>query len=383
MTEVNRCNWNNLVQNHDPFLRHEFLLALEQSGSVSAEKGWQPKHLLVYSGGELIAAMPLYLKHHSRGEYVFDQPWADAYYQSGMEYYPKWLNAIPFTPCQGQRILVKSGEDKQQLIELLIKKIKSYSAQHQISSLHCLFPDYSQIKHLCHDMHIRTGVQFQWFNKNYQNFDDYLQAFTSRQRKKINKERRKIKEQGIQLQRLRGNEIMEQQWQVFFQFYQMTYLKRGQSAYLNIDFFRQIAESMPEQLLLVLANNGKKYVGAALSFIGQDTLYGRYWGCYEEYPSLHFEACYYQGIEYCIAHNINTFDSGAQGEHKISRGFKPINTYSAHWLQNVHFSRLIDDFLQREQKWIQEYKHNCKQLLPFKMPDQVSGHEKTNRLDWQ
>ncbi|TXL02040.1 GNAT family N-acetyltransferase [Methylococcaceae bacterium HT1] len=369
MTEVSAVSWNNLVQNNDPFVCHEFLLALEQSGSISEANGWQSKHLLVFEQQELIAAMPLYLKNHSRGEYVFDQQWADAYYQSGMDYYPKWLNSIPFTPCQGQRILIKKGQDIPAVMKLCVDTIKEYSQQKNISSLHCLFPDYCQIEDLPQDMLIRTGVQFQWFNKNYRDFDDYLQSFTSRQRKNINKERRKVRQQGIQLQRLSGAEVTEQQWQVFYHFYEMTYLKRGQSAYLNIDFFQQLAQTMPEQILLVLANDGKAYVGAALSFIGQDALYGRYWGCYDEYHSLHFEACYYQGLEYCIEHNKQIFDSGAQGEHKISRGFKPINTYSAHWILNPDFAKLIADFLKHEQEMIQGYKQDCMQLLPFKALD--------------
>jgi predicted N-acyltransferase len=368
MTEVNTVSWNQLVHDQDPFLRHEFLLALEQSGSVCIETGWQPNHLLVFEHQALIAAMPLYLKHHSRGEYVFDQQWADAFFQSGMEYYPKWVNAIPFTPCQGQRLLIKPGINKQTVIQLCMDHIKQVSELNNISSLHTLFPTPSQTELLQQTMLIREGVQFQWFNNNYRDFDDYLQAFTSRQRKKINKERRNVKEQGIKLQRLTGKDITEQQWQVFFTFYEMTYLKRGQSAYLNVDFFKQLARHMPEQILLVLAYKDLSYVGAALSFIGAKTLYGRYWGCYQEYNSLHFETCYYQGLEYCLEHQLQKFDSGAQGEHKISRGFKPVTTYSAHWIQNDQFSKLINNFLEREKALIQQYKKGCIQQLPFKSP---------------
>ncbi len=365
MAEVDSACWNNLVQDKDPFLRHEFLLALEQSGSVSADTGWYSYHLLVFDKQTLIAAMPLYLKTHSRGEYVFDQQWADAYHQSGMEYYPKWLNAVPFTPCQGQRLLIEQGVNSQSIIDLCIDFIKQLSKQNNISSLHCLFPTATQAEQL-QQLHIRVGVQFQWFNKGYTAFDDYLQSFTSRQRKNINKERRKITEQGITFLRVSGLEISEQQWQVFFQFYELTYIKRGQSAYLNIDFFKQLAQSMPEQILLILAVKDQSYVGAALSFIGGKTLYGRYWGCYEEYNSLHFETCYYQGLEYCLEHQLQTFDSGAQGEHKISRGFEPITTYSAHWIQNSQFSKLIANFLQREKILMMQYKKDCSEKLPFK-----------------
>jgi len=321
MTEVDAVCWNNLVQNKDPFVRHEFLLALEQSGAICSETGWQPNHLLVFEQQELIAAMPLYLKNHSRGEYVFDQQWADAYYQSGMEYFPKWVNAIPFTPCQGQRILIKQGADDSLIIHQCVSTIQQLSELNNISSLHSLFPNPIQTEHLNQQMQIREGVQFQWFNQNFCDFNDFLQTFTSRQRKKINKERRKVNEQGIRLQRLTGLDISSVQWQAFFALYEMTYLKRGQPAYLNIDFFKQLAATMPEQILLILAIKDQTYVGAALSFIGENTLYGRYWGCYEEYNNLHFETCYYQGLEYCIEHQLQKFDSGAQGEHKISRGF--------------------------------------------------------------
>ena len=366
MIEVSASSWNMLVQDKDPFLRHEFLLALEQSGSVTAETGWSPYHLLVFEGEKLVAAMPMYLKNHSRGEYVFDQQWADAYALSGMEYYPKWVNAIPFTPCQGQRILMSEEVDSLTAIQLLLDNIKQLSELNNISSFHCLFPLPDQTELFQQQLHVREGVQFQWFNNNYADFADYLQSFTSRQRKKINKERRKIVEQGIHCQRLTGLEISESQWQVFFQFYQLTYLKRGQSAYLTIDFFKQVAQTMPDQILLVLARKDQFYVGAALSFIGKNTLYGRYWGCYEEYNSLHFETCYYQGLEYCFEHQLQIFDSGAQGEHKIARGFKPITTYSAHWIKNTRFSNLIADFLKRERVLIKQYKADCTQQLPFR-----------------
>ena len=366
MTEVNAVCWNNLVQNKDPFLRHEFLLALEQSESVCKKTGWQPYHLLMFEEYELIAAMPLYLKSHSRGEYVFDQQWADAYFQSGMEYYPKWVNAVPFSPCQGQRVLIKPGLDNKLIIQQYIATIRQISDLNNISSMHSLFPEPTQTDHLKQQLLIREAVQFQWFNKNYRDFDDYLQIFTSRQRKKINKERRRVHEQGIRLLRLTGLEISEEQWQVFFKFYQMTYLKRSQAAYLNIEFFKQLAETMPEQILLILAVKDQAYVGAALSFVGKNSLYGRYWGCYEEYNNLHFETCYYQGLEFCIEHQLQRFDSGAQGEHKISRGFEPITTYSAHWIQNPHFSKLIADFLEREKEYIDQYKQQCIQQLPFK-----------------
>ena len=366
MTEVDALCWNRLIQHKNPFLRHEFLLALEQSGAVIPATGWVPQHLLVFEQQELIAAMPLYLKDHSRGEYVFDQQWADAYYQSGMDYYPKWLNAIPFTPCSGQRLLIQEGINNAEIIAACLDYIKQLSALKNISSLHCLFPLAEQNNLLAQHLMVREAIQFHWFNKDYRDFDDYLQSFTSRQRKNVKKERRKVTEQGITLERVSGLNISEQQWQVFFLFYEMTYLKRGQSAYLNSDFFKQLAQTMPEQILLVLAIKDQSYVGAALSFIGADTLYGRYWGCYDEYHSLHFETCYYQGIEYCLEQGLQRFDSGAQGEHKISRGFEPISTYSSHWIQNSQFAKLITQFLGRETELTQQYKQDCRRKLPFK-----------------
>lgn len=354
------------MKHQDPFISHQFLSALELSGCVCAETGWRPRHLLVYRQQQLIAAMPLYLKDHSWGEYVFDQQWANAYQQSSMDYYPKWVNAVPFTPCQGQRILTATDVDDATVIHLCLDYIKAISEKKNISSLHCLFLDPTQIEVLRQQLLTREGVQFQWFNRGYRDFGDYLESFTARQRKNINKERRRVGEQGIKLLRLRGNEISERHRRAFYRFYQMTYLKNGHYPYLNEDFFNRLAQSMPEQLLLVLALTDEQIVGAALSLIGEDSLYGRYWGCLQEYSGLHFEACYYQGLEFCLEQGLQRFDSGAQGEHKISRGFEPVTTYSAHWLQNSRFSDLVADFLTREKGWIRQYKQRCRKLLPFK-----------------
>jgi hypothetical protein len=379
MTEVNAASWNHLIQNKDPFLRHEFLLALEQSGSVCEQTGWHPQHLIMTDDDTLIAAMPLYLKMHSRGEYVFDQHWADAYAQSAMPYYPKWLNAIPFTPCQGQRILISNNQHEQAICQSMFDFIKQSSESNPISSLHCLFPDTKQRSHLPDDLLIRENIQFQWFNQGYDDFDHYLQSFTSRKRKQSRKERQQVKNAGIQIEKVSGLEISEQQWQVFFQFYQLTYLKRGQSAYLNLAFFQQLAETMAEQILLVLAIKEQRYVAAALSFIGENTLYGRYWGCYQEYKHLHFETCYYQGLDYCIDHKLQRFDSGAQGEHKIARGFIPVTTYSAHWIQNPQFSQLIGNFLEREKVLIEQYKLQCGQQLPFNQQHLIKNKDSFTR----
>jgi len=367
MAQVDCANWNRLSGEAYPFLRHEFLLALEQSGSVCEQTGWAPAHLLVSDNKKLVAFMPLYLKQHSWGEYVFDHQWAQAYQQNGLDYYPKWLTAIPLTPCQGTRIVIKADIDPLEVMRILLAFIKQLSEQRGISSWHCLFPVPQQAEQLRSlGLSIREGVQFHWFNRGYQDFNAFLQTLSASKRKMIKRERRRVSEQGVHLLRIAGQDVSDLQWQVFFQFYTMTYLKRGSQAYLNLAFFQQLAATMGEQLLLVLAVKDDKYVGAALSFVGSDTLYGRYWGCYEEYNSLHFEACYYQGLDYCIEQGLKRFDSGAQGEHKISRGFEPIATYSAHWIKDARFATAIDQFLAREQKAVQLYKQDAATYLPFK-----------------
>ncbi|MCK9609117.1 MAG: GNAT family N-acetyltransferase [Methylomonas sp.] len=371
LIQINADDWNRLAGLDYPFLRHEFLLALEQSGSVCAKTGWQARHLLVEAQGDILAILPLYEKLHSWGEYVFDQAWADAYRQHALDYYPKWLTAIPFTPCQGPRLLAKPGTDMTALMQLLLDFIQKSAAETAISSWHCLFPAQPQLADLqAMGLSIRSGVQFQWFNRDYRDFADYLQTLSAGKRKMIKRERRRVLEQGIEMLRVPGPEISEPQWQAFYRFYSLTYLKRHSQPYLTPAFFQQVAASMPEQCLLILAVKDQTYVGAALSFIGTDCLYGRYWGCYEEYNALHFEACYYQGLDYCIEHGLQRFDSGAQGEHKISRGFEPITTYSAHWIKDPRFAEAIADFVEREQVGVHQYRQAAANYLPFKQDNQ-------------
>jgi uncharacterized protein len=367
ITQVDREAWNRLAGLDYPFSRHEFLSALETSGSVTAATGWTPAHCLVKTDDQLIAALPMYSKQHSWGEYVFDQQWAQAYQQHGLHYYPKWLTAIPFTPCQGPRLLIAADSDQAAVLTLLFDYIRESAEPQNISSWHCLFPNSEQLATLSDlGLSLREGVQFQWSNAGYRDFADFLQTFNAAKRKMLNRERRRVLEQDIEMLRIPGPEITAQQWQVFYEFYSLTYLKHGTQAYLTPEFFQQIAAAMPEQILLILARKHSKYVGAALSFIGADTLYGRYWGCYEEYNALHFEACYYQGLDYCIAHGLQRFDSGAQGEHKISRGFQPITTYSAHWIKHPSFAQAIKQFLRREKHAMHAYKQDAATYLPFK-----------------
>lgn len=367
INEISRESWNRITGLEYPFIRHEFLHALEKCACVTEETGWAPQHCLVYEHNELIALMPMYRKTHSHGEYVFDFEWANAYRQHGLSYYPKWLTAIPFTPCEGERLFVKTGMDKETVLETILNHITENAERENISSWHCLYPTSAETELFkSADLSIREGVQFRWMNKGYRDFKDYLDSFNSKKRKNLLRERRYIRDQGIVLKQIHGKDITEQQLDVFFQFYQLTYLKRGNPPYLNIEFFKEIALTMPEQLLLILAIKDNTYVGTAFSLLGEESYYGRYWGCYEEYHSLHFEACYYQGLEYCINNQLTRFDSGAQGEHKIARGFEPVTTYSAHWVSDPEFAAAIKGFTKREASLMEKYRSNAAELLPFK-----------------
>lgn len=371
ISDIDKLAWNCLCGSDYPFLYWEFLYALESSGSVCAEKGWQAKHVLVYEDAELLAVMPMYLKGHSQGEYVFDQSWAHAYGKHGLSYYPKFLTAIPFTPCQGPRICFSEkiqdfGLTEHLVFLFILENLKFLAKKYQVSSWHCLFPEQDALKNLSEeDVLIREGVQFQWFNNSYENFDSFLEGFTSKRRKNLKRERRLVKEQGIRIFQLRGQEISREHWSVFFQFYQSTYWKRGMPEYLNIDFFHLLADLMPQNLLMVVAERDERMIAAALSIIGEDTLYGRYWGCLQDYDNLHFELCYYQGIEFCIEHGLKCFNSGAQGEHKIARGFEPVTTYSLHWIAHSGFRQAIADFLVQENEYMHRYQDAAGELLPF------------------
>lgn len=367
INQVDSYAWNQLAGAGYPFMRHEFLLALEESGCVSEKTGWTPKHLLLTENNQLVAALPLYLKTHSRGEYVFDHQWVYAFEQYGQLYFPKLLTAIPFTPCQGPRIAINTQTEYKKVIPLLADFIKENTALNALSSWHCLFPEKEQVELLAQQgFAVREGIQFQWFNRDYQTFDDFLATMKASKRKMVKKERQKVLEQGINLVQLYGYETSESQWRVFYDFYQQTYFKHGMPPYLNLDFFLRCAATMGDSLLIIFAIKDGKYVGAALSFIGSDTLYGRYWGCLQDYNGLHFEACYYQGQDYCIANRLQRFDSGAQGEHKIARGFEPVTTYSAHWFEDKRFATAINQFLNREKAMVDLYKQDAARYVPFK-----------------
>lgn len=373
LDQIDRDQWNAVTGIDYPFTRFEFLHALQVSGATNGNTGWQSHHLLVHdaTGQQLLAVMPLYLKFHSYGEYVFDWSWADAYQRAGLDYYPKLLAAIPYTPATGPRLCIKPGQDNTAITACVIDALKSEARRQRASSIHILFPDSNlsgELQALGLDR--RRAVQYHWFNEGYRTFDEFLCRFSSRKRKNLNKERHKVNAQGLRLQVLCGTDIPRSLWQRFYYFYQLTYAKRsGHGGYLEQRFFELIADTMPEQLVLVLAyddNRDTQPIAGALNFRDSHTLYGRYWGCLAEYDFLHFETCYYQGIDYCIAEGLKRFDPGAQGEHKIQRGFIPTETWSNHWIAHPEFRAAIADFLHRDNDAMLDYRHRACELLPFK-----------------
>lgn len=368
INHISPSSWHDVVGTRYPFLRHDFLHALEASGSVGGDSGWQPMHLVVESeDGSLLAVMPLYLKRHSYGEYVFDWSWAEAYERHGLAYYPKLLAAIPFTPTTGAR-LSKTASYSDDLTTFVANALRDKAQQLGASGWHILFSDQEEVtKWLSTGAEVRLGCQFHWQNDGYADFSDFLNAMNSKKRRTIRKERDSLTTQGIKLQRLTGDAITPPLWQRFQAFYQLTNLKYNRHhGYLMPDFFERIYLTMRDSLLLVVAFEGDEVIAGALNFIGNDTLYGRYWGCTREIEFLHFETCYYQGIEYCIEQGLIRFDSGAQGEHKVARGFRPTLTYSAHWLAHRGFSDAVRRFLVEETAGIQHYRDEMSKNLPFK-----------------
>jgi predicted N-acyltransferase len=372
IADISAGLWNALVNANpntaSPFLRHEFLLALEQSGSACADTGWQPHHIIVTKDGRHVAAMPLYIKSHSYGEYVFDWSWADAYRQHGMRYYPKLVTSVPFTPSTGPRLLIAEGEDHAHITHAIAQAVIAEARRIGASSWHVLFPGEKESARLTSaGLRPRIACQFHWYNRGYKTFDDFLATFNSRKRKNLRKERNAVHSAGIQFTRFRGNAITPTMWQQFYRFYQNTYQIRGQQGYLTQAFFQRLSDVMPDNLLLVVATLDARPIAAALSFCDSEKLYGRYWGCLQEYQFLHFETCYYQGIEYAIEEGLQSFDSGAQGEHKIQRGFEPIITHSNHWIADPQFDVAIGEFLEREAEHIKEYKVGAEGGLPFRL----------------
>ena len=375
---ITKEDWDAVLSSKYPFLKYEFLKALEVTNCVSPEQGWTPLHLIASEYERIVAIMPLYIKTDSQGEFIFDWSWADAYYRNGLNYYPKLVSSIPFTPASGPRILITDETRSREVVEEISRALKRITEESDFSSVHILLANKDEIKDFSQeDFSLRTSYSFHWFNNHYLSFENFLQDMTSRQRKNIKKERKKINDQGVTVSRICGSEITLEMLETFYQFYQVTYLKRGMRGYLNFEFFKKIVDSIPETIMLVLAkNNSGEYVAGALNFYDDEKLYGRYWGCLEEYDSLHFETCYYQGIEFCIEKKLKSFDPGVQGEHKIKRGFCPIETFSLHWIKDSRFKEAIDDFLDREREHILEYNQDRRALLPFKKEVTIDLYDK-------
>lgn len=346
-----------------PLLSHAFLSALETSGSVNSATGWQPTPLLVLDDDELVGAMPLYIKSHSYGEYVFDWAWADAYAQHGLEYYPKLLSAIPFTPITSARLMAASSEVQ----GLLIAALSRVMEQNTLSSAHVLFPNEASEQALTEAGWLkRSGVQFRWQNQHYQSFDDFLSVLSHDKRKKIRQERKKVTAAGVTCAHIVGADITPEQWEFFYACYQNTYREHRSTPYLNLEFFQTLGRTMPQHILLILAYREQQPIAAALNIYDANALYGRYWGALDYVPNLHFELCYYQAQEFCIAENIQFFEGGAQGEHKLARGFEARPTCSFHKIAHPEFAKAIAQFVRRESAGIAAYTDELEQRAPFK-----------------
>ena len=362
LSDVSPEQWDALAGSQ-PFLRHAFLEALALSGSACPQTGWHPRHLTLWHGEVLAGAMPLYLKDHSYGEFVFDWAWADAYQRHGIPYYPKLLAMVPFTPVEGSRLLARDEPSRKMLLQAALDLAEASG----VSSLHMLFPTPAEAKTMsAAGMMLRRAVQFHWSNRSYRDFEDYLAALTRDKRKKIRQERRRVADAGVKLRRLTGMAIGEADWAFFHRCYTQTYQIRGRQPYLNLDFFLRIGQAMPEHVLLVIAESDGLPIAAALNLFDRERLYGRYWGCIEEVPCLHFEACYYQAIEFCIEHGIAVFEGGAQGEHKLARGFLPVATLSGHSLAHPEFAQAVERFLARETQGVGQYVEELAEHNPFK-----------------
>lgn len=370
ISDVAASEWNRLLcDDSGPFLRHEFLSALEETDCVGKDTGWQIAHLILKRNTELIGAMPLYLKQHSYGEYVFDWSWAQAYEQQGMNYYPKVLCAIPFTPVQGSRLLFKPGIDKGLIYSQLISGLKSLVIDNQLSSAHVLFPQKDEAKILNAQGFLpRDSIQFHWHNQGYQSFEQFLSSLTLKRRKNIRREREIVARQNISFRHIPGGASTDHDWEFFYACYANTYFEHQAQPYLNESFFKLWAKRLPENMHLIVAERNGIPIASSLLVI--DTMmskaYGRYWGALEHIPLLHFETAYYQAIEYCIATGIQIFEGGAQGEHKMARGFLPTTIQSAHFIKDPRFAKAVEQFLGREHQGIEAYVDELAEHSPLK-----------------
>lgn len=366
LADIPARQWDALIPDGSPFTRHAFLSTLEESGSLGQGTGWQPEHLLWAEEGEVLAAMPGYRKSHSRGEYVFDFAWAEACQRAGLPYYPKWLAAVPFSPVTGARLLgsAEAGEK-------LLAALPGFLQQRGLLSAHINFSDLHARNLLSGEAHWlpRLGCQYHWHNPGYRDFQDFLDTLMSRKRKQIRKERELVARQGFAFEWLNGEQLSEAHWDFVYACYANTYAVRGQRPYLTRRFFSLLAEKMPEAIRVVLATQNDMAVAMAFSLVDGTTLYGRYWGCLEEFNRLHFETCFYQGMDYAIANGLTRFDAGAQGEHKLIRGFEPVITESWHYLQHEGLHEAVAHFLQQEREGVMAWAEEARSALPYRHGD--------------
>jgi predicted N-acyltransferase len=373
--EVDARQWNALNGTNSPFLRHEFLAALEHTGCVGARTGWSPNYLTLSDSQGIAAAAPVFAKTHSYGEFVFDFGWAQAYNQLGRDYYPKLSIAVPFTPATGPRLLVRPGLDQAKTAAKLLDALETLAAGNSLSSAHALFLDEAG-REACERAGwlMRRDCQFHWTNRGYSDFSDFLATFTAEKRKKANRERRRIAESGITFDTLHGTDIDPRLLDRVYAFHRDTFLRHGHNPYLSRGFFSEICRTLGDSLMVKVANHGGRAIACAIFFKSSDTLYGRYWGAAVDQHSLHFEACYHQGIEYCIEHGLSRFEPGTQGEHKVARGFEPTLTWSAHFIADRRFRAAVDDFLVREGAAIDAYAADIGEHAPFRdRPETETG----------
>ena len=375
LSEIGADAWDALGERSYPFTRHCFLRGLEQHDCLEPF-GWYPVYFLVHRGQSLIAAVPCYIKTNSYGELVFDHAWVNAYQRSGLDYYPKLVTAIPYTPATGDRFLIDLAavdqlDDQLQLRELLCRAIQKFCEEQKMSSWHILFAEKAVLDEIAHhDLLLRNDVQFHWSNDDYRDFDDFLARLSSRKRKNIKRERRSVASQGLDIRMLTGDALDADEWQRIHDLYAGIYQRKYGTPTLTADFFRHLGAQMPQQVLVASAREREQIVAASLFFRSDTHLYGRVWGCDQYFRNLHFECCYYQGIDYCIAAGLNCFDPGAQGEHKLSRGFLPTKTWSGHWIAHPQFREAIEQFLRQERRHIDGYREDLLEHSPFKSTEQ-------------
>jgi uncharacterized protein len=352
---------------YNPFVSHAFFSSLEASGSACARTGWGPRHLLARREGVIAGIVPCYLKSHSQGEYVFDRGWADAYYRAGGRYYPKLQVSVPFTPATGPRLLIRDGVDRDEIASALASGLTALCRATNASSAHVTFAPEAESKLLAaHGFLQRTDQQFHWRNQGYRSFEDFLATLNSRHRKAIKRERREAVASGITIHPLNGSDITEEAWDAFFAFYMETGSRKWGRPYLTRSFFSLVGDSMARDVLLIMARRNNRWIAGAINFIGSETLFGRNWGAIEHHPFLHFEVCYYQAIDFAISRGLKTVEAGAQGEHKIARGYLPQTTYSAHYIADPSLRRAIDDYLRRERAYIAEAGRELAEAGPFR-----------------